>query len=272
MKTSNVKLIVCGAGGRMGSRILELASQDSSFEIVGALESKDYAGIGEEISFGNSRQGKQKVSISANLSDIIQTANVLVDFTQPDATLEHVKDAVQAKKAMVIGTTGLSKAQMEELKEASHKIPIVQAPNMSVGMNVLFKLAEMLGAQLDDSYDIEIVEAHHRFKNDAPSGSALEIARRVASGRKVNFDETAVYGRKGFTGERKSGTIGIHAVRGGDVVGEHTLNFLAQGEMIQLVHRASSRDAFACGALRAAKFIHDKRSGLFNMQDVLGLK
>lgn len=272
MKNSVVKLIVCGAGGRMGSRILELASEDNSFEIVGALESKDYPGIGDEITLGNSRQAGRKVSISTHLSDIIEPSHVLIDFTQPDATLEHVKEAVRAKKAMVIGTTGLSKTQTEELQEASRKIAIVHAPNMSVGMNVLFKLAEMLGAQLDAQYDVEIVETHHRFKNDAPSGSALEIARRVALGRKVNLDETAIYGRKGFTGERKKGTIGIHALRGGDVVGEHTLNFLTQGEMIQLVHRASSRDAFAQGALRAAKFIQDKRSGLFNMQDVLGLK
>ena len=272
MKSPFVKLIVCGAAGRMGSRILDLASQDDAFEIVGAIEAKGSPEIGEAISLGSGANGKQKLSISDNLSDIIGQSSVLIDFTQPDATLEHVKEAIRAKKAMVIGTTGLSKTQMEELVDASKKIPIVQAPNMSVGMNVMFKLSEMLGSQLNDNYDVEIVEAHHRFKNDAPSGSALEIARQVAKGRKINLDEQAVYGRKGFTGERKKGTIGIHALRGGDVVGEHTVSFLAQGEMISLTHKASSRDAFASGALHAAKFVHDKRSGLYNMQDVLGLK
>jgi len=270
-KNSDIKLIVCGAAGRMGSRILDLASQDSTFEIVGAIESKNCPILGEEMTLSGSGNGKQKVSISSNLSDIIGRAHVLIDFTQPDATLEHVKEAVKAKKAMVVGTTGLSKTQMEELAESAKKIPIVQAPNMSVGMNIVFKLAEMLGAQLDDSYDCEIVEVHHRFKNDAPSGSALEIARRVAKGRKIDLDQSAVFGRKGFTGERKPGTIGIHAIRGGDVVGDHTISFMTQGEIVQVTHRASSRDAFAQGALRAAEFVYDKRSGLYNMQDVLGL-
>ncbi len=267
-----VKIIVCGAGGRMGSRIMELAAQDSHFDVIGAIESKNHPMFGREVTLGSAPGRQQKVSISNNLSDKIPQTHVLIDFTHPDVTCEHVKEAVKAKKAMVIGTTGLSKVQMEELKEASHKIPIVQAPNMSIGMNVMFKLSEMLGSQLNEEYDIEIVEAHHRFKNDAPSGSALEIARQAAKGRKVNLDDVAVYGRKGFTGERKSGTIGIHALRGGDVVGEHTIKFLAQGEMLEISHRASSRDAFAQGALRAAKFVHDKKSGLYNMQDVLGLK
>ncbi|MBI4971556.1 MAG: 4-hydroxy-tetrahydrodipicolinate reductase [Candidatus Omnitrophica bacterium] len=272
MKSNFIKLIVFGAAGRMGSRILDLASQDDTFEIVGAIEAKGSVRVGEEISLSGGLNGKQKLSISDNLSDIINQSNVLIDFTQPDATLEHVAEALHAKKAIVIGTTGLSKTQMEELAEASKKIPIVQAPNMSVGMNVMFRLAEMLGEQLNDNYDVEIVEAHHRFKNDAPSGSALEIARQVAKGRKVNLDQEAIYGRKGFTGERKKGSIGIHALRGGDVVGEHTINFLTQGEMISLTHKASSRDAFASGALHAAKFVHNKRSGLYDMQDVLGLK
>ena len=274
-KNSSIKLIVCGAAGRMGSRILQLASEDDSFEVVGAIEAKNYAGVGSAMALAHANgcdavEG-QKISISSSLSDIISYADVLIDFTQPDATLEHVREAVRARKGIVIGTTGLSKAQMEELSEAGHKIPIVQAPNMSVGMNILFKLSEMLGMQLDDSYDIEIIEAHHRFKNDAPSGSALEIARQAARGRKVNLDEAALYGRKGFTGERKKGSIGIHALRGGDVVGEHTIRFMTQGEMIELTHRASSRDAFAQGALRAAKFVYGKRPGLFNMQNVLGL-
>lgn len=265
---SSIKLIVSGAGGRMGSRILALASQDSDFELVGALESKNYPDLGKELCLG---QGG-KLSICSDLSAMITRADVLIDFTQPDATMEHVKEAVRAKGALVIGTTGLSKAQMAELEEASRKVAIVQAPNMSVGMNVVFKLAELLGSQLDASYDAEIVETHHRFKNDAPSGSGLEIARRVAQGRKVSLDEAVTYGRKGFTGERKKGTIGIHAIRGGDVVGDHTLSFLAQGELIEVTHRATSRDSFAYGALRAAKFVSHKHSGLFNMQDVLGLK
>ncbi|MBI4398638.1 MAG: 4-hydroxy-tetrahydrodipicolinate reductase [Candidatus Omnitrophica bacterium] len=256
----------------MGSRILELAARDSSFEIVGAIESKQSPCLGQEIgSVIKIPGGQQKISISSDVSAIIDRANVLIDFTQPDATLEHVQEAVQAKKPVVIGTTGLSHTQMNELEEAAKKIAIVQAPNMSVGMNLVFKLAELLGARLDDSYDCEITETHHRFKNDAPSGSALEIAKRVAKARKVDLDREAVYGRKGFTGERKAGSIGIHALRGGDIPGEHTLSFMTQGEMLQVTHRASSRDAFAQGALRAARFISDKKHGLYNMQDVLGL-
>lgn len=256
----------------MGSRILELASQDSTFEVVGALEAANHPQVGKPLARLLPSSNLENLSISGDLSAMIDCAHVLIDFTQPDATLAHAREAVRAKKAMVIGTTGLSKTQMDELAEASRKIPIVQAPNMSVGVNLAFQIAEMLGAQLDDTYDVEIVEAHHRFKNDAPSGTALELARRVAKGRKVNLDQAAVYGRKGFTGERKKGSIGIHAIRGGDVVGDHSVMFIAQGEQIQISHRATSRDAFAQGALRAARFIRDKKSGLFNMQDVLGLK
>ncbi len=172
---------------------------------------------------------------------------------------------------MVIGTTGLSDGFIGKLKTASKKIPIVQAPNMSIGVNLLFQLASLVGSSLNENYDVEIVEEHHKHKKDAPSGTALELARVIAKARKIDFDSNVVYGRKGVTGERKKGSIGIHAVRGGDAVGNHQVSFMADGERIELIHKASSREAFASGALVAAKFVAKKKIGFYNMAQVLGL-
>jgi 4-hydroxy-tetrahydrodipicolinate reductase len=211
------------------------------------------------------------VPVHPDIRECIEAGSVVIDFTHADAVPHNLSVALKAKRAMVIGTTGLPATFIEKLRLAAKTIPIVQAPNMSVGVNLLFRLVSLAGGKLDEHYDVEIVEEHHRHKKDAPSGTALELARQIAQARKIGLDQNAIYGRKGMTGERKRGTIGIHAVRGGDTVGDHRVCFIADGERIELVHRASSREAFARGALLAAKFVANQKPGLYNMQDVLGL-
>ncbi len=265
-----IKLIVAGACGKMARQIMTLAAQDRDFKIAGAFEAESHPEVGK--SLGNILGiPSLSIPVSASLKEVIEKGDILIDFTHRDATPLHVKLCRSHKKGMVIGTTGLSDAALRDIKTASEVIPVVQSPNMSAGVNLLFKLVELVSSTLSDDYDIEIVESHHRHKKDAPSGTALELARRAAQGRKVKLTDMAVYGRQGLTGERKRGTIGIHALRGGDVVGDHTVSFLSDGERIELVHKASSREAFAQGALLAAKFVSKKKSGLFTMQDVLGL-
>ena len=265
-----VKIIVGGAGGRMGRTILKLASQTADIKIAGAFEKADHPAIGRDVGelVGDS---PIRIPVHPDLRECIETGDVVIDFTHPSATLQNLKVSREAKKGMVIGTTGLSDSLVREIKKASKKIPIVQSPNMSLGVNLLFSLAELAARILDLSYDVEIIEAHHRHKKDAPSGTALELIRQIAKGRNMALESNVVFGRKGETGTRKSGTIGVHAIRGGDVVGEHTVSFLTEGERLDLIHRASSREAFAKGVLLAAKFVSKKRSGFYNMRQVLGL-
>ncbi len=215
---------------------------------------------------------KLGVLISDELEHIIDEGEVLIEFTDPDTTLDHLGMAIEHNKAMVIGTTGFSDEQLEEIKEIAPQIPCVMAPNMSVGVNLLFKLAKEIAPVLGDDYDIEIVEAHHRKKKDAPSGTAMRIAEILAKALGRNLKGVGVYGRKGITGERTKKEIGIHAVRAGDIVGEHTITFAGTGERIEITHRAHSRDTFAQGALRAVKFVAKAKKGLYDMQDVLKLK
>lgn len=264
------KIIVAGACGRMGQSILKLALKDSSIQIAGAFERSDHSSLGRDVGeiLG---QEPVKVPVHPDLRECVSSGDVIIDFTHPAATAQNLKVAIQNKVGMVIGTTGLSDVFIRELKKASKKIPIVQAPNMSLGVNLLFKLVNLTAQILDNSYDVEIVEAHHRHKKDAPSGTALELVRQVASGRKINLESNVIFGRKGDAGARKAGVIGVHAVRGGDVVGDHDVQFMTEGERIELVHKASSRDAFAKGALLAAKFVAKKQNGFYNMQQVLGL-
>ncbi len=265
-----IKLIVAGACGKMGSQILSLAARDKAFTIAGAFESKGHARVGKSLGEVLGIEGLN-VTVMAGIESVIKNGDVLIDFTHRDATPDHVRACQQAGKAMVIGTTGLSDETLKAIKQASQKIAIVQSPNMSAGVNLLFKLTELVAEKLSDEYDIEIVESHHRHKKDAPSGTALELARSAARGRKIDIARQAVYGREGLTGERPKGAIGIHAVRGGDVVGDHTVSFMAEGERIELTHKASSREAFAKGALLAARFVTSKKTGLYTMHDVLGL-
>ncbi len=265
-----VRIIVAGAAGRMGRSLLGLAYRDPEIQIAGAFEQAESPMIGRDV---GELIGMPSINIPVHpdLRECVQLGSVIIDFTQPEAAPHHLDIALKTRRAMVIGTTGLSDAFIGKLMAASKKIPIVQAPNMSIGVNLLFRLASLLGSSLDNRYDVEIVEEHHKHKKDSPSGTALELARVIAKARKIDFEAHAVYGRKGITGERKKGSIGIHAVRGGDVVGNHQVSFMAEGERIELIHKASSREAFASGALLAAKFVAKKKVGFYNMQQVLGL-
>jgi len=265
-----VKIIVAGAAGRMGRAVLKAASHDAEIKIAGAFERADSPFLGRDV---GELIGEKSVDVPVHpdVRECIDAGDVLIDFTQPAATAFHVKSAVQAKCAVVIGTTGLTEETLRKIREAAKKIPIVQSPNMSVGVNVLFRLIRTAAEKLDENFDVEILEHHHRQKKDAPSGTAYELARQIADARGKSLDSAAVYGRKGETAARKPGAIGIHAVRGGDVAGDHTVLFLGEGERLELTHRASSREAFARGALAAAKFVAKKSSGLFTVQDVLGL-
>ncbi|OGW86937.1 MAG: 4-hydroxy-tetrahydrodipicolinate reductase [Omnitrophica bacterium RIFCSPHIGHO2_02_FULL_46_11] len=270
MAKQTVKVIVAGAAGRMGRTILSLAHLDPEIKIAGAFEKADSPSIGRDISelIG---AVPFDIPVHPDLRECVQFGNVIIDFTQPEALPYHLEIALKTRRAMVIGTTGLTQPLIQKIQSASRKIPIVQAPNMSIGVNLLFKLASLVSGTLDHRYDVEIVEEHHKHKKDAPSGTALELGRLIAKARKIDFQVNAVYGRKGLTGERKRGSIGIHAVRGGDVVGNHQVSFISEGERVELIHKASSREAFGQGALLAAKFVAKKKIGFYNMQQVLGL-
>ena len=265
-----MKLVMNGALGRMGKRILALASGDSDIEITGAVDlSKEHIGkdIGELIGTGS-----LGVPLTDDLSKAASAADVIIDFTWPDIIFETAEICGNAGIPLVMGTTGMSAERLDEFKRLVSSIPCVLAPNMSVGVNLLFKLAAETAEILGDDYDVEITESHHRFKKDAPSGTANRLAEIIAGTLNRNLDEQSRYGRHGITGERTTKEIGIHALRIGDVVGEHTVSFGTIGERIELVHKAQSRDAFATGAIRAAKFVFTAEPGLYDMQDVLGLK
>jgi 4-hydroxy-tetrahydrodipicolinate reductase len=265
-----IRLVLAGACGKMASQIMTLASKDKEFKVTGAFEAPGHPKIGKKVGDLLGIESLDAV-ISGDPEKAIAQGDVVIDFSHRDATAAVVRACEAQKKALVIGTTGLTEDTLALVREASKKIAIVQSPNMSAGVNLLFKLAELVASKLGEDYDIEIVEVHHKHKKDAPSGTALELARRAAAGRKVDLAKKAVYGREGLTGERERGVIGIHAVRGGDVVGDHTVSFLAEGERVELTHKASSREAFAKGALLASKFLSINKLGLFTMHDVLGL-
>jgi len=265
------RIIVTGATGRMGGRIIALLKEYPDLQLAGALEKKGGEGIGSDIGtlIG---AGETKVLLSDSLENIIGNGDIVIDFTVPAATMQNAKIAAENRKAMVIGTTGFSKDQIEVLRRLSREIPLVLAPNMSIGVNLLFKVLKDVARVLGDDYDIEIIEAHHRMKKDAPSGTALKMAQVIADAVQRNLDEVGVYARKGIIGERTKQEIGIQTIRAGDIVGEHTVLFGGLGERIEITHKASSRDTFARGALKASIWAADRRPGLYDMQDVLDLK
>ena len=257
-----VKLIVFGAGGRMGARILDLATRNGSFEVLGAVEARNHPAAGKKIMDG-------KVAVTSNLSSLKGPERVAIDFTTPEATLAHLELLSEWNgSSAVIGTTGFNQKQKSMIRSFAESMPIVLSPNMSRGVNLMFKLAREAARKLSD-YDIEIVEAHHNLKKDSPSGTALALAGEIAEELRRNPASDFVYGRQG-AGLRAKKEIGIHAVRAGDIVGEHTVYFAAGGERLEIKHVASSRDAFASGALHAAKWVSDKGPGLYSMKDVLG--
>lgn len=268
---SVIKIAVAGAAGRMGRAILKIAAQSKECRIAGGLEQASSPSMGEDL--GSLIGGAPlNVKVTATISDALSNADVLIDFTHFSATEGHLKAVLQKKIGYVVGTTGLNDSILASLKSASSTIPVVQSPNMSIGVNVLFKLSEMTAQVLNEDYDIEIVEAHHRMKKDSPSGTALKLLEVMAKARKRDLKKDVVYGREGETGARPRGQIGVLAMRGGDVIGDHTVSFLAEGERVELVHRASSRDAFAQGAVRAAQFVARQKPGFYNMAQVLGLE
>lgn len=266
-----VNMIVSGASGRMGNRIITLAKDIDSIQLSGALERKGHAHLGKDIGevIG---LGSAGVSITDTIQSIRQDAHVLVDFSSPSATIENLKAIAENPLPVVIGTTGFKKEETEYIGLYAQKTPCVFAPNMSVGVNLLFKVLADIARVTGDDYDVEIIEAHHRLKKDAPSGTAMKMAQILASALKRDLEKTAVYARHGMIGERSRKEIGIQTIRAGDIVGEHTVIFGGLGERIEIAHKASSRDTFARGALKAALWVYRQTPGLYDMQDVLGLK
>lgn len=265
-----VSICVAGACGRMGRRIMELSALMEDIRLVGAFDLPQFAG--QTMQLVDSRGISKQVTIGADSASEIIEADVLIDFTSAQSCLENVSIAYASGLAAVVGATGLSPAQVDELREYATKIPVVYAPNMSMGVNLLFKLTEEVARRLGLAYNVEIVEIHHNKKKDSPSGTAVRLAEQAARGLGIEYPEDAVFGRDGMVGERPERQIGVHALRGGDVVGEHTVAFIGCGERIELTHKAHSRDNFARGALRAAQFAATASPGLYDMQDVLGLK
>jgi 4-hydroxy-tetrahydrodipicolinate reductase len=261
---------VVGAAGRMGRLLLRLAATTPGFRLVGGSERKGSPDIGKDLGLLAGIE-PLKLSLGEDAGKVFAAADAVLDFTAPEASLAHARLAAASGKAHVIGTTGIDAAGRKALADAAKKAPIVFAPNMSLGVNLLAELVRQVARSLDPTWDIEIVEMHHRHKVDAPSGTALLFGRAAASGRGVDLDKVAERGRDGVTGERKPGAIGFAALRGGDVVGEHSVIFAAEGERLELTHKATSRDIFARGAFAAARWASGRKPGLYSMKDVLGL-
>lgn len=264
-----IKIIICGAAGRMGKRIIACARDEEGLEIAGAVERSGHPDLGMDAGELSGR-GKIAVPLTDDLAEVIGGGDVVIDFSSPKSSLANAEVAAKNHKSLVVGTTGFLPEEEARLEETVREIACVFSPNMSVGVNLLFKLVEEVAGTLGDEYDIEIVEAHHRLKKDAPSGTAVKLARSAASGRDRDLPDIAVYGREGMVGERPRGQIGIHAVRAGDIVGEHTVIFSTPGERLELIHRAHSRDTFARGTLRAARYAANAGPGFYSMKDVLG--
>lgn len=266
MKT--IKLAIAGSSGRMGRALLEAVLRDNDLKLAAALEVKGNAAVGRDA--GELAGTPCGVSILDDAAGAITDCDVLIDFTRPEGTATHLAACRKQGVRMVIGTTGFSAAQKQEIAAAAGDIAIVMSPNFSVGVNVAFRLLKVAAGALGEGYDVEIVEAHHRHKVDAPSGTALRMGEVVAQALGRDLKKHAIYGREGVTGSRKDETIGFSTVRGGDLVGEHSVMFIGTGERLEISHHASSRSNFANGALRAARFVVQKKNGLFDMADVLG--
>jgi 4-hydroxy-tetrahydrodipicolinate reductase len=265
-----IKVVIAGVSGRMGLALLEGVFADSELQLHGALDRVGSPLIGRD---AGEQFGKvTDVKISSDITSTLKGGDVLVDFTRPEASMDYLKACQATNLNLVIGTTGFSETQKAEIASASKHIGIVFAPNMSVGVTLLINLVEQAAKVLNEGYDIEVVEMHHRHKVDAPSGTALRLGEAAAKGLGQDLKDCAVYTREGITGEREAGKIGFATLRGGDVVGDHTVVLAGIGERVELTHKASSRATFALGALRAAKFLSGKNAGLYDMRDVLGFR
>ena len=265
-----IKIAVVGASGRMGRMIIESTLKDGQARLVSAIDQPGLSAIGKDA--GELVGMPCGVPVTIDVEAGIAQADCLIDFTRPEGTLEHLALCRRHKVAIVIGTTGFGAARRHAISGAAREIPLVFAPNMSVGVNVVFRLLDTASRILAEGYDIEIVEAHHKHKIDAPSGTALRMGEVVAKALGRDLKKCAVYGREGLTGERDPSTIGFATVRGGDIVGDQTVIYCGTGERVEISHKAGSRMPYALGSLRAARFLANKQSGLFDMQDVLGLR
>ncbi len=266
---STHRIAVAGASGRMGQMLVDAVRQADDCVLAGALDVAASPALGQD---AGAATGKPTgVNITADLKAGLSPAQVLIDFTRPEGTMAHLAACRALGVNLVIGTTGFSDAQKAEIEAASRDIAIVMAPNMSVGVNVVLKLLDMAARSFAQGYDIEIIEAHHRHKVDAPSGTALKMGEVVASALGRDLKDCAVYGREGVTGERDPSTIGFATIRGGDIVGDHTVLFAGTGERIEISHKSSSRAGYAQGSLRAARFLAGRKNGLYDMNAVLGL-
>ena len=264
-----LKITILGAAGRMGGALIRGIADNPALTLAAAVERGGHPSIGQDAGVISGILALN-IPVTDDRATAIAKAEVVIDFTFHAEAPASTREAVKANAAYVLGTTGLTDAEAEAVKDAATKIPVVWAPNFSLGVNVLLDLVRRAAAALDDSYDAEIVEMHHRHKKDAPSGTALGLGKSLAEGRNVDLKDVAIYGREaGITGERKRGDIAFHALRGGDVVGDHTVIFAADGERVELVHKASSRECFVGGALKAAQWLKGKRPGLYSMADVL---
>jgi 4-hydroxy-tetrahydrodipicolinate reductase len=266
-----IRAIVTGAGGRMGGRIVSLIAETQGIELVGALERTGHPLIGRDVGEGLGL-GRTGVIIGDDLAQCLERGDVVIDFTSHDVSTGHLHLAARYGKAIVIGSTGFTAEEMKGIQARAGEVRCVLAPNMSVGVNVMLKVLKEVAGILGEDYDVEIVEAHHRLKKDAPSGTAIKMAQVIAESLGRDLDQVGVFSRKGLVGERRKDEIGIQTLRAGDIVGEHTVIFGGMGERLEFIHRAHSRDNFARGAIRAAFWIVEQPNGLYDMQDVLGLK
>jgi len=267
---SAVRVAIAGAGGRMGHALLEAASSTEGVVLAGAIEAPGTPWAGRDA--GDIASAARGVTIDTDVKGVLSRCDVLIDFTRPEGTLGHVRACRENRRAIVIGTTGFAPAGLEEIRAAAREIAIVMAPNMSVGVNVMLRLVDLASRALGPDYDVEVFEIHHKLKVDAPSGTALKLGEVAAKARGASLEKDGVYQRHGVTGERKHGAIGFSVARAGDVVGDHTVYFAGPGERVEITHRSASRATYAQGALRAAKFLHARAPGLYDMHDVLGLK
>ena len=271
MGHDSVKAILIGAAGRMGQRLLAAIHETPNVLLAGAVERQDHPHIGRDVG-EMAGLGKWNVYLAGSLKEVISSGDVIIDFTNAEAALKNLPVAAEKGKSAVIGSTGFSPTQMMEVRTLTQKVPCVLSPNMSVGVNVMFRIIADLAKIFGEDYDVEVIEAHHRMKKDAPSGTAVKMGQILAQALNRNFDQVGVYERKGVIGERKKTEIGMQTIRAGDIVGEHTVIFGGLGERLEVTHRAHSRDNFARGAVRAARWVVKQKPGLYDMQDVLGLK
>jgi 4-hydroxy-tetrahydrodipicolinate reductase len=266
-----LNIAVTGAAGRMGRSLIQACHENPNCQLGAAIEHESSPFLGHDAGemAGVGTLNKQLLS---QLSDAVDDYHTLIDFTRPEVTLQNLANCVANNKNIVIGTTGFSDEEKQQIKQASDSIAVVFAPNMSVGVNLCFKLLDITARVLGDDVDIEVIEAHHRHKVDAPSGTALRMGEVIAAALDRDLEACAVYGREGVSGERDRKTIGFETIRAGDIVGDHTVMFAGIGERVEITHKASSRMTFANGAVRAALWLQDKKSGLYDMQDVLNLR